>query len=118
MRDIFNALIPVIDDLHDVLKPTIEQFTKFSKGVTKNVVKSLSETDFSPLVPAIEGVKNIIKGLSGVLKPVKEAFRDIFPPMTAEKLLVISERFKSFTENLKLSDTASENLNRTFKRII
>ena len=115
MRDIFNALIPVIDDLHDVLKPTIEQFMKFSKGVTENVVKSLSKMDFSPLVPAIEGVKNIIKGLYGVLKPIKEAFRDIFPPMTAENLLVISERFKSFTENLKLSDTASENLNRTFK---
>ena len=35
----------------------------------------------------IESFKNVYEGLKSVITPIKEAFRDIFPPMTAEKLV-------------------------------
>lgn len=64
---------------------------------------------------AIETVKNAFEGLMSVLTPIKEAFREVFPPATAEQLLNISERIKKFSEGLKLSDEQSAKLKSTFK---
>lgn len=63
----------------------------------------------------IDSLNNIVKGLSSVLTPIKDAFREIFPPATAENLRGITEAFKNFTANLKLSDQTSANLKSTFK---
>lgn len=63
----------------------------------------------------IDSVKNVFQGLLSVIKPIKEAFREIFPATTAEKLLNITKNIKEFTAGLKLSDKASANLKATFK---
>lgn len=63
----------------------------------------------------IESLKNTLKGIGMVIKPITEAFRDIFPPTTAEQLHNLTEGLLKFTEKLTLSDTASENLKNTFK---
>lgn len=63
----------------------------------------------------IESLKNMLKGIGTVIKPITEAFRDIFPPTTAEQLHNLTEGLLKFTEKLTLSDTASENLKNTFK---
>src|SRR5690606_3119208 len=48
----------------------------------------------------IQGFKNAFTALSRVIEPVMEAFREIFPPMTAERLVDLTEKFRSFTGNL------------------
>lgn len=63
----------------------------------------------------IEALKNAFEGVQSVIKPIYEAFREIFPPTTAQKLYDITENLRKFTANLKLSDTASANLKSTFK---
>lgn len=63
----------------------------------------------------IESLKNTLKGIGTVIKPITEAFRDIFPPTTAEQLHNLTEGLLKFTEKLTLSDTASKNLKNTFK---
>lgn len=63
----------------------------------------------------IESLKNTLNGIGTVIKPITEAFRDIFPPTTAEQLHNLTEGLLKFTEKLTLSDTASENLKNTFK---
>lgn len=63
----------------------------------------------------IQGLWNAAKGLMSVIKPIKEAFSEIFPPMTADQLYKITENFRKLTERLTLSDTASKNLKNTFK---
>ena len=63
----------------------------------------------------IDAAKNAFQGLISVVTPVKEAFREIFPPITAEKLMNMTNALKDFTSRLKLSDTASANLKSTFK---
>lgn len=65
----------------------------------------------------IESFKNIFEAIVSVVTPIKEAFREIFPPMTAERLKAITEGLKEFTAKLKLSDKGMENLKRTFKGI-
>lgn len=63
----------------------------------------------------IEALKNAFEGVQSVIKPIYEAFREIFPPTTAKQLYDITENLRKFTANLKLSDTASANLKSTFK---
>ena len=63
----------------------------------------------------IEGFKNIWEAIVSVVKPISEAFRDIFPPLTAKKLKEFSEGFKNLTSHFKLGEAASKNLKDTFK---
>lgn len=63
----------------------------------------------------IEALKNAFEGVQSVIKPIYEAFREIFPPTTAQQLYDITENLRKFTANLKLSDKASANLKSTFK---
>lgn len=58
---------------------------------------------------------NVWEGVASVIKPIKEAFREIFPRTTAEQLLKITEKIRDFTEKLKLSEKQSERLKSTFK---
>lgn len=65
----------------------------------------------------IQGLKNAAQGLLGVLKPIKDAFRDIFPALTAQQLADASEKFREFTERLKVSDETADKIKRTFKGV-
>lgn len=63
----------------------------------------------------IQALWNAAKGLMSVITPIKEAFKEIFPPMTADQLYKITEGLRNLTERLTLSETASTNLKNTFK---
>jgi len=63
----------------------------------------------------IESFSNAFEALGKVINPVKEAFRDIFPPMTSERLYALTEGLKSFTERLKIGDETADKIKRTFK---
>ncbi len=63
----------------------------------------------------IETLSNAFHGVISVLTPIKEAFRELFPPTTGEQLFALTETLKSFSEKLTISDTTSKNLKRTFK---
>ena len=64
---------------------------------------------------AIDSIKNAFQGLLSIIRPIKEAFREIFPPTTADQLLRITKRIKEITAKFKLSEKSSENLKNTFK---
>ena len=63
----------------------------------------------------IEGLKNIFTSILDVIKPVKEAFRDIFPAITGDQLYGFTVKFKKFSETLKVSDDAADKIKTTFK---
>lgn len=63
----------------------------------------------------IDAFRNAFEGLVSVVKPVKEAFREIFPPMTAKNLVGITKSLKEFTSHLKLSESQSAKVKSTFK---
>lgn len=62
----------------------------------------------------IQALVNSFKGLQSILSPIGEAFRSIFPPMTGEKLVEISNKIKALTENFKIGETTANNIKRTF----
>ena len=63
----------------------------------------------------IEGIKNAFEGVLSVVKPVKEAFSEVFDSITGADLAKFTEGFKNLTDKFKLSETTSNNLKRTFK---
>ena len=69
----------------------------------------------------IESFKNVWTGLVNIAKPVKDAFRDIFPPITSDQLYnaiakvhELTNAFKTWTESAKGKEVIG-NLTSTFK---
>ena len=65
----------------------------------------------------IEAVKNVFEGLVSVAKPVREAFNEIFPPMTGKQLAEITDRIRDLTAKFKMGEESSKNLKNTFKGV-
>lgn len=63
----------------------------------------------------LESLMNILESIGSIIKPIKEAFKDIFPTITAQRLFDLIKGFNEFTSKLKLSDEQSAKLKSTFK---
>lgn len=63
----------------------------------------------------IEAITNAFNGLAGILRPIRDAFREVFPAITGEQLVDISERIRELTSNFKISEKTANNIKRTFK---
>jgi tape measure domain-containing protein len=48
----------------------------------------------------LQGLENAFHALANVFVPIKNAFREIFPPMTADRLLELTKGFENFTNRL------------------
>lgn len=65
----------------------------------------------------LQGFRNAIEAVGAVLKPIKEAFRDIFPPMTAERLFQITQTFQKLTDRLIISGETAEKIKSIFSGV-
>lgn len=66
----------------------------------------------------LEGLKNVFNGLMDIATPIKEAFRDIFPPLTVKQLLNFTEGFKNLTASFeKFTSSHGDQIYSTFKGI-
>ena len=65
----------------------------------------------------IEGFTNIFRSLGKGFKSIGEAWNEVFPSMSGEKLVELSAKFKDFTENFKMSDETASKLKNTFKGV-
>ena len=63
----------------------------------------------------IKSIGNIFEALGAVLKPIKDAFHDIFPAVTGKNLAALTKRFELFTKSLKPSKETIDGLHRTFR---
>lgn len=62
----------------------------------------------------INGIANAFNALLDILKPIKEAFRQIFPETTGRQLADASKAFENFTKNLKIGADTADKVKRTF----
>ena len=63
----------------------------------------------------LDSFKNIFEGIGSVVKPIGEAFREVFSPLTSQQLFKFTEGLRDFTSNLKISDETAASLKATFK---
>jgi tape measure domain-containing protein len=66
-------------------------------------------------IQLLDALKQGAKDIGAIIKPIKAAFRDIFPPTTARQLFSITKRFHDLMERLKIGPKTADNLRRTFR---
>ena len=64
---------------------------------------------------AIDSLRNIYNAIEALIKPIRDAFREVFPPMTAKRLIEMTEAVKNFTSKLILTSKASKQVHDIFK---
>lgn len=94
---------------------TLSEIINKSAETRNNVLQGWK--DGGGRVMAIEALTNVFEGLISVIKPIKEAFNEIFPPTTAEQLLNITTTIRDLTSNLRLSENNAKKLKSTFKGV-
>ena len=114
LRDVFNSLRVTFDNIHNSLKPTIEAINKIQTAAAKAFV---AFNDLGGVESIFASIGNICKGLLSVLKPIGQAFLEIFPPKTAQQIAGAVTKFEELTSKLVLSDAASEKVKKVFKGI-
>ena len=102
-----------------------EMFTKINDTVSP-IIDSMSDSRNELLSGWAElggrdtllvGLTDAFGALGDIIKPITEAFREIFPPMTAQRLVDMTKAFADFTKGLRLSDETADKVKRTFKGI-
>ena len=105
----FEEAKKLFSGVYNTIAPMVEAMSEARNEMLENWKVMGGRAD------AMEAIKNTFEGVLSIIKPIKEAFRDIFPPMTGEKLVALSEALKNFTAKLKLGDRTSADLKRTFR---
>lgn len=94
----------------------IEELRKFADQLKTN--SSLAEEFANKMKMAsgreniIAGLWNVFEGLASVLTTVKNAFTDMFPPITGDQLYDLTVKFREFTETLKPTPETLEKISR------
>lgn len=179
LRKAINSLTPVIDGVHESLKPLIEILTKGMEKASEYAVKVLdsfgaveeknldeledianrviagefgmgeerrknlealgyayedvqakvnnllgtaskvkSSRDFSTLTKIVDTLvksfTNLGNGIIQAVKPIKESFEKVFPPITLERIQKFADTFEQLTAKFKISDAIADKLKRTF----
>lgn len=65
----------------------------------------------------IDSFVNMYHGIVSIIKPIKEAFGDIFPPLTVERLVAFSKGLKDCTEKFKNAVAEGTKFSDRIKRI-
>ena len=62
----------------------------------------------------IKSISNAFDALISVVRPIKDAFREIFPAVTGKQLYNFTVAIRQFTEKLKIGGDTANKLKRTF----
>lgn len=97
-------------------------FTGISNAVTGVVSKSANArnkmlADWKKLGgrdDLISGITNGVKAFASVIKPIHDAFRQIFPATTGKQLADMTKKFSEFMAKLKIGSETADKLKRTF----
>ncbi len=99
----------------------VAQIKELSKGLKDG---SISMDEFTEKISRTSGRENIIQalwnafnGLMEAIKPVQEAFKEIFPPITGEQLYSFTQLLVKFSEKLTISGETADKLKRAFKGV-
>ena len=65
----------------------------------------------------IAGFINAWVALGQVLKPIQQAFHEVFPPSLAKNMIILSAHFRDFTHSLLISGETADNIKSIFKGI-
>lgn len=89
-----NGATALFSSLHTVIENALTVPIYALNTLLEGVVKLGGRTAL------IDAFKLAFQALGNVIKPIKEAFREIFPPVTAKRIFDLIKSFHVFAENL------------------
>lgn len=90
----------------------INGFISASADARNNVLADWKE--FGGRTSLIYAIKNAFDAVMAVIKPIRQAFRQIFPATTGKQLMDITTTIRMFTERLIISGETADKLQHTF----
>lgn len=118
---LFNTLRERINDIKSAVGPLADQFTgsvnKMAESAKAFLSRMSSEDRVQILSNVVKTLTNVFSGLWSILKPVGQAFKDIFPTVAADRLIDFTAKLKDLTAKIKLGSAESKNLRDTFKGV-
>lgn len=115
---VFKTLLGNINQAKQILTPLHNTLQNLFTGPVNGLNKLLEGwSKLGGRGLAIQGIKRGFEDLMRFLKPIRQAFRDIFPPETAKGLYNLTKQFDHFMKILRPSKQTVENLRRTFRGV-
>jgi tape measure domain-containing protein len=100
------------EDLFTNVNNVLSKFISASAQARNKVLQDWK--DLGGRTALIHAIGNAFNDVLAVIKPVKDAFREIFPAVTGKQLADISKALEKFTANLKIGGTTANEIKRTF----
>lgn len=113
-NELWDVFAGPINGLNDLLVEWAEAKTAFDINEFGEIFEY--EVDGGRAM-MFEAIANSWEGLKNILGAVKEAFQNVFPPMTAKRLLEITERIRDFTAKLKNGSENTENFRKALEMV-
>lgn len=104
----FDESKSLLTSISDVLSNVINKTSEYRN----NLLQGWKDLGGRTLL--INSFKNIFESLGNILKEIGKAFKNVFPPITSQHLLKITEYFNKFTEKIKVTPGALEKINKVF----
>ena len=119
LRKIFVELIKLIDSFSESMDKPIEFINNGLEKISNQIVKILSNKKaFDEIFKNIsEGLGQGLYDILLVLKPIHDAFRDLFPKASIENVIVATRNIADFLAQLRISQETANNLYRTFRGV-
>jgi tape measure domain-containing protein len=112
----FETVIGNFDEGSALFTKINGAFSKLVGGSAEARNKVLSEWKFfGGRTILLEGLEAAVKGLGSIVKPIGDAFRDIFPKKTAGDLVELTKRFRDFAVRIKIGGETAEKIKVAFR---
>ena len=108
----FEEAKSLFSEIYNTLSPVLEASAKARNDLLQGW------SDLGGRTKVIESLRNIFEGIANVVSPIKEAFREIFPPTTSEQLFKFTEGFKNLTDKfVSFTEKYGPQIKSTFKGV-
>ena len=115
---VFETILGNVEEQKELWSTIGEQFYEwFAEPVDRLQQKLTKWAKLGGRNDLFEAFGNIGEAIHAIVKPIKEAWKEIFPPSTAESLVELTKKFKEFTAQLKISDKTAEALKSIFRAV-
>ena len=98
-----------------------KQFTDSVLNMASSLKTYITNIDVQKPLEAFynvfEGIKNIFKGLWSIVSPLVKAFQKVFLSFSGDEIVSVTKGFADFTSQLKLSEGASEGLQKAAEAV-
>ena len=102
-----ELLTNIKNGFNSIIQPSVE--------ARNNMLKFWNESGGRDA--AIRGFSNIIQSVGKGLSAIGDAWKEVFPSMTGEKLTELSTKFRDLTYKFKMNDETAKKIKNTFKGV-